>query len=105
MPKKVLTGVVVSDKMQKTVTVLVERQFPHPLYGKVIKLSKKYLAHDPEEKYKLGDVVEIIESRPISKRKRFRVLRLVESGRMDLVEKYLIRRQNYQSLSKRGGKA
>ena len=90
MPKKVLTGVVVSDKMQKTVTVLVERQFPHPLY---------------EEKYKLGDVVEIIESRPISKRKRFRVLRLVESGRMDLVEKYLIRRQNYQSLSKRGGKA
>ena len=105
MPKKVLTGVVVSDKMQKTVTVLVERQFPHPLYGKVIKRSKKSLAHDPEEKYKLGDVVEIIESRPISKRKRFRVLRLVESGRMDLVEKYLIRRQNYQSLSKRGGKA
>lgn len=105
MPKKVLTGVVVSDKMQKTVTVLVERQFLHPLYGKVIKRSKKYLAHDPEEKYKLGDVVEIIESRPISKRKRFRVLRLVESGRMDLVEKYLIRRQNYQSLSKRGGKA
>ena len=105
MPKKVLTGVVVSDKMQKTVTVLVERQFPHPLYGKVIKRSKKYLAHDPEEKYKLGDVVEIIESRPISKRKRFRVVRLVESGRMDLVEKYLIRRQNYQSLSKRGGKA
>ena len=105
MPKNVLTGVVVSDKMQKTVTVLVERQFPHPLYGKVIKRSKKYLAHDPEEKYKLGDVVEIIESRPISKRKRFRVLRLVESGRMDLVEKYLIRRQNYQSLSKRGGKA
>ena len=91
--------------MQKTVTVLVERQFPHPLYGKVIKRSKKYLAHDPEEKDKLGDVVEIIESRPISKRKRFRVLRLVESGRMDLVEKYLIRRQNYQSLSKRGGKA
>ena len=105
MPKKVLTGVVVSDKMQKTVTVLVERQFPHPLYGKVIKRSKKYLAHDPEEKYKLGDVVEIIESRPISKRKRFRVLRLVESGRMDLVEKYLIRRQNYESLSNRGGKA
>ncbi|GAA5337447.1 30S ribosomal protein S17 [Thermus antranikianii] len=105
MPKKVLTGVVVSDKMQKTVTVLVERQFPHPLYGKVIKRSKKYLAHDPEEKYKVGDVVEIIESRPISKRKRFRVLRLVEEGRLDLVEKYLVRKQNYASLSKRGGKA
>ncbi|ALJ90245.1 MULTISPECIES: 30S ribosomal protein S17 [Thermus] len=105
MPKKVLTGVVVSDKMQKTVTVLVERQFPHPLYGKVIKRSKKYLAHDPEERYKVGDVVEIIEARPISKRKRFRVLRLVEEGRLDLVEKYLVRRQNYASLSKRGGKA
>lgn len=105
MPKKVLTGVVVSDKMQKTVSVLVERQFPHPLYGKVIKRSKKYLAHDPEGKYKVGDVVEIIESRPISKRKRFRVLRLVEWGRLDLVEKYLVRRQNYASLSKRGGKA
>jgi len=105
MPKKVLTGVVVSDKMQKTVVVLVERQFPHPLYGKVIKRSKKYLAHDPEEKYKVGDVVEIQESRPISKRKRFRVVRLVEEGRLDLVEKYLLRRQNYASLSKRGGKA
>jgi small subunit ribosomal protein S17 len=105
MPKKVLTGVVVSDKMQKTVTVLVERQFPHPLYGKVIKRSKKYLAHDPEGKYKVGDVVEIIESRPISKRKRFRGLRLVEEGRLDLVEKYLVRKQNYASLSKRGGKA
>ncbi|BDG17142.1 30S ribosomal protein S17 [Thermus brockianus] len=105
MPKKVLTGVVVSDKMQKTVTVLVERQFPHPLYGKVIKRSKKYLAHDPEEQYKVGDVVEIVEARPISKRKRFRVLRLLESGRLDLVEKYEVRRQNYASLSKRGGKA
>jgi len=105
MPKKVLTGVVVSDKMQKTVTVLVERQFPHPLYSKVIKRSKKYLAHDPEERYKVGDVVEIMEARPISKRKHFKVVRLVESGRMDLVEKYLVRRQNYASLSKRGGKA
>jgi small subunit ribosomal protein S17 len=105
MPKKVLTGVVVSDKMQKTVTVLVERQFPHPLYSKVIKRSKKYLAHDPEEQFKVGDVVEIMEARPISKRKRFKVVRLVESGRMDLVEKYLVRRQNYASLSKRGGKA
>ncbi|WP_117237537.1 30S ribosomal protein S17 [Thermus sediminis] len=105
MPRKALTGVVVSDRMQKTVAVLVERQFPHPLYGKVIKRSKKYLAHDPEERYKVGDVVEIQEARPISKRKRFRVVRLVESGRLDLVEKYLVRRQNYASLSKRGGKA
>ncbi|MGQ9736173.1 MAG: 30S ribosomal protein S17 [Thermaceae bacterium] len=103
MPKKALKGVVVSDKAQKTVTVLVERQFPHPLYGKVIRRSKKYLAHDEHEEYKVGDVVEIIESRPISKRKRFRVLRRLESGRMDLVEKYLVRRQNYETLAKRKG--
>lgn len=75
MPKKTLTGVVVSDKAAKTVTVLVERQMQHPLYGKVIKQSKKYLAHDETDQYKTGDVVEIIESRPMSARKRFRVVR------------------------------
>jgi small subunit ribosomal protein S17 len=91
MPKKVLTGVVVSDRMAKTVTVLVERQFPHPLYGKVIKRSKKYLAHD-ESGCQLGDVVEIQEARPISARKRFRVVRKIEEGRLDLVERYLLRK-------------
>jgi len=91
MPKKVLTGVVVSDRMAKTVTVLVERQFPHPLYGKVIKGSKKYLAHD-ESGCQLGDVVEIQEARPISARKRFRVVRKIEEGRLDLVERYLLRK-------------
>jgi small subunit ribosomal protein S17 len=93
MPKKSLTGVVVSDKMQKTVAVLVERQFPHPLYGKVIKRSKKYLAHDEKGEYKLGDVVEIRESRPMSARKRFTVVRRVEEGRMDLIERYLLRKE------------
>ncbi|RIH86588.1 30S ribosomal protein S17 [Calidithermus roseus] len=93
MPKKSLTGVVVSDKMQKTVAVLVERQFPHPLYGKVIKRSKKYLAHDEKGEYKLGDVVEIRESRPMSARKRFTVVRKVEEGRMDLIERYLLRKE------------
>lgn len=93
MPKKSLTGVVVSDKMQKTVAVLVERQFPHPIYGKVIKRSKKYLAHDEKGEYKLGDVVEIKESRPMSARKRFTVVRKVEEGRMDLIERYLLRKE------------
>jgi len=93
MPKKVLTGLVVSDKAQKTVTVLVERQMQHPLYGKVIKKSKKYLAHDEDDQYKLGDVVEIREATPISKRKKFVVIRRIEEGRMDLVERYLLRKQ------------
>ncbi|AEB12452.1 30S ribosomal protein S17 [Marinithermus hydrothermalis] len=93
MPKKVLTGVVVSDKMDKTVAVLVERQFAHPLYGKVVKRSKKYLAHDEENAYKVGDVVEIVESRPISKRKKWRVVRRLEEGRLDVVERYRLRKE------------
>ncbi len=79
--KKVLQGRVVSDKADKTVTVRVERRFKHPLYGKVVTQSKKYLAHDENNEYGEGDVVEIISSRPVSKRKRFRVLRLVEKAR------------------------
>jgi small subunit ribosomal protein S17 len=72
---------VVSDKADKTVTVRVERRFKHPLYGKVVTQSKKYLAHDENNEYGEGDVVEIISSRPVSKRKRFRVVRLVEKAR------------------------
>ncbi len=79
--KKVLQGRVVSDKADKTVTVRVERRFKHPLYGKVVTQSKKYLAHDENNEYGEGDVVEIISSRPVSKRKRFRVVRLVEKAR------------------------
>ncbi len=93
MPKKVLSGVVVSDRMDKTVSVLVERQFPHPLYGKVVRRSKKYLAHDEENAYKVGDVVEIVEARPISRRKRWRVVRRLEEGRLDLVERYFLRKK------------
>ncbi len=70
-------GVVVGKKMKKTVTVRVERQLRHPLYKKIIKRQKKFLAHDEYEKCKLGDVVRIIETRPISKRKRWRVTEIV----------------------------
>ena len=72
------TGVVVSDKMDKTVTVLVERQFAHPLYKKIVKKSKKFLAHDENNDCKVGDVVKIVESRPLSRRKRWRVIEIVE---------------------------
>ena len=69
MPKRVLTGRVTSDKMDKTITVLVERRVIHPLYKKFIRLSKKYAAHDDTNQCKVGDVVRIEECRPISKRK------------------------------------
>ena len=68
-----LKGVVVSDKMDKTIVVSVSRFIKHPLYGKFYKVSKKYKAHDEENKYKTGDKVEIVETRPISKDKRFKV--------------------------------
>jgi len=69
-----LNGVVISDKMDKTVVVSVSRFIKHPLYGKFYKVSKKYKAHDEENKHKIGDKVEIIETRPISKDKRFKVV-------------------------------
>ena len=74
MPKKILTGVVVSDKPNKTITVLIERKYSHPVLKKVIKVKKKYNAHDEENKYKTGDKVTIIESKPFSKNKKFRVM-------------------------------
>ena len=74
MPKRVLTGRVVSDKMDKTITVLVERRIMHPVYKKFIRRSKKYAAHDEQNSFKVGDVVRIEESRPISKRKHWVVL-------------------------------
>jgi small subunit ribosomal protein S17 len=70
-------GVVVGKKMKKTVTVLVERQLRHSLYKKVIKKRKTFLVHDEYEKCKVGDVVRIVETRPISKRKRWRILDIV----------------------------
>ena len=76
----ILKGVVVSDKMEKTVIVSVSRFIKHPLYGKFYKVSKKYKAHDEENKYKVGDNVEIVETKPISKDKRFSVLDGSASG-------------------------
>lgn len=74
MPKRVLQGVVISSKADKTVTVKVERKFKHPIYKKFVKVSKKYAAHDSENKYQEGDKVNIIESRPISKTKTWVVV-------------------------------
>jgi len=74
MPKKILTGVVVSDKPNKTITVLVERKYSHSLLKKVIKVRKKYNAHDENNKFKTGDKVSIIESKPFSKNKKFQVI-------------------------------
>ena len=71
MPRRVLQGTVVSDKANKTITVLVERRVRHPIYKKYIKRSKKYAAHDENNSKKIGDVVEIIECAPISKSKRW----------------------------------
>ena len=71
---KILKGVVVSDKMDKTVVVSVSKFVKHPLYGKFYKVSKKYKAHDEGNVYKTGDKVEIIETKPISKDKRFKVI-------------------------------
>ncbi len=76
--RKVRTGVVVSDQNDKTVTVLVERQFAHPLYTKQVKKTKKYRAHDESNEYQTGDVVRISETRPLSKTKRWRVMELLE---------------------------
>jgi small subunit ribosomal protein S17 len=69
-----LKGVVVSDKMDKTVVVSVTRFVKHPLYGKFYKVNKKYKAHDPENKHKVGESVEIVETRPISKDKKHRIV-------------------------------
>ncbi len=76
--RKTRTGVVVSAQNDKTVTVLVERQFAHPLYTKQVKKTKKYRAHDEKNEYQTGDVVRITETRPLSKTKRWRVLGLLE---------------------------
>ena len=74
MPKKILSGVVIGDKPNKTITVMVERKYQHPLLKKVIKSKKKYNVHDEENKFKTGDKVKIIESKPHSKTKKFEVM-------------------------------
>ncbi len=79
--KKTMTGVVVSDKMDKTVVVLVTSKKKHPIYGKYITFTEKYKAHDEKNDTHVGDTVEIVETRPLSKDKYFRVLRVVERAK------------------------
>ena len=87
MPKRVLTGTVVSDKGDKTVVVRVERRVKHPLYGKIIKLSKKYHAHDEANAYSVGEQVRIQECAPLSKLKTWTVVeRVSEAKASDLAE-------------------
>jgi small subunit ribosomal protein S17 len=80
--KRTLTGRVVSDKMDKTVTVLVERKVKHPLYGKIVTRSKKYHAHDEKNEFHEGDVVTIEECRPLSRTKAWRVAALVQRAQV-----------------------
>ena len=81
MPKRVLEGVVVSDKNDKTIVVKVERRLRHPVLKKTVRLSKKYHAHDEKNVAKTGDVVRIEETRPISKQKRWTLLETVAAGK------------------------
>ena len=74
MPKKILTGIVVSDKPNKTITVMVERKYSHPLLKKVVKVRKKYNAHDENNKFKEGAEVSIVECKPFSKKKTWQVM-------------------------------
>ena len=79
--RKTRVGTVVSDKMQKTVVVAIERRFPHPLYGKMVTRTKRLKAHDEENAAKVGDRVRVMETRPLSKQKRWRVVEIVERAR------------------------
>ncbi|MCE2961602.1 MAG: 30S ribosomal protein S17 [Chitinophagales bacterium] len=78
--RKEIQGKVVSDKRDKTITILVERKIKHPLYGKVMKSSKKFQAHDEKNECKMGDIVKVMETRPLSKTKRFRLIEILEKA-------------------------
>ena len=86
MPKRILVGTVVSDKTEKTVVVLVERKVKHPMYGKIIRRTKKYHAHDEDNTYKAGETVRIEETRPMSKLKTWKVIDRVTAGKTAAVE-------------------
>lgn len=86
MPKRVLTGTVVSDKGDKTVVVRVERRVKHPLYGKIIKLSKKYHAHDAANEFHVGEIVRIEECAPVSKLKTWKVVDRIGTAKVGAVE-------------------
>ena len=79
--RKTRTGLVVSDKMQKTVVVAIERRVPHPIYGKMVTRTRRVKAHDEENNAKTGDTVRIAETRPLSKDKRWRVVEIVDRAR------------------------
>ena len=79
--RKERTGVVVSDKMDKTIAVMVERKVKHPMYGKFVKKSKKYLAHDEKNDCGIGDTVKIMETRPLSKNKCWRLVEIIERAK------------------------
>ena len=79
--RKSRTGLVVSDKMDKTVVVAIERRVPHPIYGKMITRTKRLKAHDEENSAKVGDTVRIVETRPLSKDKRWRLVEIVDHAR------------------------
>ena len=86
MPKRILIGTVVSDKADKTVIVKVERKVKHPMYGKIIRRSKKYHAHDEDNSFKAGETVRIEETRPMSKLKTWKVIERVTAGKTAAVE-------------------
>jgi small subunit ribosomal protein S17 len=86
MPKRILIGTVVSDKSDKTVVVKVERKVKHPLYGKIIRRSKKYHAHDEDNAFKAGETVRIEETRPLSRLKTWKVIERVTAGKTAAVE-------------------
>ena len=86
MPKRILVGTVVSDKNEKTVVVKVERKVKHPLYGKIIRRSKKYHAHDEDNTFKLGETVRIEETAPYSKQKTWKVIDRVLAGKVAAIE-------------------
>jgi small subunit ribosomal protein S17 len=81
--RKSLAGTVVSNKMEKTALILVERLTKHQIYGKYIRRHSKYMAHDPQNKCRIGDKVRIVESRPISKRKRWQVMEILTKGNVE----------------------
>ena len=86
MPKRILIGTIVSDKTDKTVVVKVERKVKHAMYGKIIRRSKKYHAHDEENNFKAGEIVRIEETAPISKLKSWKVIERVQAGKGTAVE-------------------
>lgn len=79
--RKERIGVVVSDKMDKSITVNIERRVKHPMYGKFVKTSKKFIAHDEKNECNIGDTVSIMETRPLSKRKRWRLVEILERAK------------------------